>query len=505
MLTNGHQRSFPSILLRILLLACSVPACTPKISPPRLVLLFMPCTVNRSFLSPYQPSVPYTPNFARLAEQGIVFDRHQTETGQSGPAFASILSGTQATRHGVFRHPTRIHDRVLLIAEAFEQAGFETWFWADHVMASPDLNYGQGVSPARTKWQPGGARRRGAAEGFLKGDDPTFLEILERLANDPELRAFAMTNFTVTHSQYDADALPAFCDSFPARCNILLPRERRRYVELYRKHVFGWMFDFDGTAAQLGLDEVETGRFVMAVELLYAANIHRLDTLLGEVLDAIERAGLSEESLIAVTSDHGEILYRPNAIYAFTHGFALASEVLQVPWLIRGPGLEPQRYEGVTRSIDVLPTLAGLAAVPLPGPAPEGVDLSVALRDGTPARKLLAFSHTALFPNPDISGPMHAHVSPEQMWVAVRDGDRVYKLIPDGVQTRMLVYDWATDWMEMNDLYDPSDPVQRDFEARLKTYKRELVASFHQRARENPEELPFEEQQELLRSLGYIE
>ena len=116
MLTNGHQRSFSSILLRILLLACSVPACTLKTSPPRLVLLFMPCTVNRSFLSPYQPSVPYTPNFARLAEQGIVFDRHQTETGQSGPAFASILSGTQATRHGVFRHPTRIHDRVLLIA-----------------------------------------------------------------------------------------------------------------------------------------------------------------------------------------------------------------------------------------------------------------------------------------------------------------------------------------------------------------------------------------------------
>ena len=71
---------------------------TPEGRPPqpRLVLLYATCSVNRDFLSPYNAAVDFTPELAEFPRGGSVFLRHWSEAGQSGIAFASIFSGTQA-------------------------------------------------------------------------------------------------------------------------------------------------------------------------------------------------------------------------------------------------------------------------------------------------------------------------------------------------------------------------------------------------------------------------
>ena len=61
------SRGFLCILSTSLLLACSA-----TVKEPRLVLLYMPCTLSREFLEPYEPST-LTPNFQRLADEGVVF------------------------------------------------------------------------------------------------------------------------------------------------------------------------------------------------------------------------------------------------------------------------------------------------------------------------------------------------------------------------------------------------------------------------------------------------
>ena len=155
---------------------------------PRLVLLYAPCTVNKHYLSPYAPSVGYTPHLQAFAEESTVFRRHQTEAGQSGIAYASIFSGAGATRHGAFRHPVTLSDDLYLVSEAFADQGYETFFWNGHLLGGP--NYGQGV-PAGNLWPRG-----------LVADDARFQAILERLRSDESYRAFVMTNFTVTHGPY---------------------------------------------------------------------------------------------------------------------------------------------------------------------------------------------------------------------------------------------------------------------------------------------------------------
>ena len=115
---------------------------------PRLVVLYATCTLNKDFLSPYEPAIPYTPNLSRFASEGIVLQRHVTEDGQSGIAFASLYAGVQADRHGVYFHPRELPASLELVTEAFANGGYETFYWSGQPMAAAELGYAQGVPPA---------------------------------------------------------------------------------------------------------------------------------------------------------------------------------------------------------------------------------------------------------------------------------------------------------------------------------------------------------------------
>lgn len=130
-------------LASLLLVSCGSGAKTP----PRLVLLYATCSLNKDFLAPYDSGISFTPVLDAFRREALVFPRHHTESGQSGTSFASLFSGTQAMHHGVYRHPTRLGDEPLLITEAYADAGYETFAFLGHPMASASLNFAQGVAP----------------------------------------------------------------------------------------------------------------------------------------------------------------------------------------------------------------------------------------------------------------------------------------------------------------------------------------------------------------------
>ena len=90
-------------------------------------------------------SIPFTPSLAAFARDSVVFEKHDTETPESGIAYASIFTGSQSDRHKVFHHPSILKDGLPTIARTFAANGYECWFWAGHPMANAALNYGQGV------------------------------------------------------------------------------------------------------------------------------------------------------------------------------------------------------------------------------------------------------------------------------------------------------------------------------------------------------------------------
>ena len=485
---------------------------------PRLVILYATCTLAKGELSPYAPAVDWTPRLDEFARRGVVFARHQTETGFSGVAFASIFSGRQADRHGVFTHPTRLDERVPLITASFAEAGFDVWFWGDHAMASPALGYARGtplaqiISGSADFTSPDPRRAHPEREAFLRGDDPRFLRLLDRLREEPGRRALVVTNFTVTHAPYSIAWLADLCRDVPSTCADR-PARLEETAEFFWRHYVDLSWNFEATVSRLGLSQEDVARIARVANLLYRANVHRLDGLFGDVVDAIEARGLLEESVIAFTADHGEVLHRDGAIFHWNHGFALAPESLGVPWLLMAPGVAPGRWSGVTRSIDVFPTLAGLAGVPIPDGAVDGENLAPALRGERPPPVLQAFSHTAVLPPALLRASLarggtrldalHAGRGAEGIWVALRDGDRVYKIVRfgPGAGFERRVYDLDADPTETRNLYHPDDADQAHVFEMLERKRQDLLRAFDAFAPAHPEPGSLD----LLRRLGYLE
>lgn len=361
---------------------------------PRLALLYATCTVNKFYLSPYNRSVTFTPFIGRFAAESAVFMKHQSECGQSGTAYASILTGNQADKHGVFDHPRVMDESNYLITEAFKENGYDTFLCATHPMANYGLAYGQGVQPENNH------------ERYLTGNDDALDEILEKLSIDRDYRVLIVTLFTVTHGLYtfilnEADSSAQTLPGEFIKTGLTV-EEFNEHKELYlsfNRSGFSLSFDFPETIRKLGFSQQDLEKFVKAVEYLYKCGIRWLDLLFGSLIAELARRGLLDESLIIFTADHGETLYRDNTFFKFTHGFQLAPEVLTVPLIVRAPrlGIGGQNHFFVTRSTDVFPSVAGLAGVRIPEEKkPDGIDLSPVITGQARPPVLPAFSHTAL-------------------------------------------------------------------------------------------------------------
>ena len=480
---------------------------------PRLVLLYAPCTVNRDVLSAYAAGVRYTPNLAAFARESVVFQRHQTETDQSGPAYASLFAGAQADRHGIYRHPARLADELYLVAEAFADQGYETHFWSGHPMASADLNYGQGVLPGHVHH-----RKPGVADLYsLTANDADFAAILERLRRDPAARAFVQVAFTVTHGPYapvDPRAAADFRREHPAEWPSLPDAEVDRWARLYSANYLRWQWDFEAMARESGLSPDELARFAEVVRLHYKISVRLLDHCFGRLVDTIRAAGLLEQSLIAFTADHGETLDRASALFKWTHGLEITPESIEVPLVIRLPGPRPRAavYDGVSRSIDVYPTLAGLSGFSAgPSRGVDGVDLSASVLGRQPPPALGAFSHSTLL-GPELVDQFrgwlvsryHPSTDPADMWVSVRDGNQYARLRRlEDARWGFDLFDLARRPLSAPAPLDLARRPERELARELEGYKARLLARYAQGGAART--LQEAEARERLRALGYIQ
>ena len=277
-------------------------------------------------------------------------------------------------------------------------------------------------------------------------------------------------------------------------------------------------YNFPSAAEKYDLQGERLKELVDALELIYKSRVSYTDAVFGGLVRAVDEQGLMGESLIAFTTDHGETLYRENSIFKWSHSFDFAPDVINVPFIVRGPGIKPGRYAAVSSSADVFPTLAALAGVPVAkGQATFGSNLAKSLTEGATPSERMVFSHTGLWPPVGrrrwwMSQPhllkFHPRYDPDAIWVSARANDLLVKYRYDGAGKFIYeAFDLAADPKETRNIFDPEDPRQRRLVEQLGRYRKILIDA-HVDPREKPPEGPQPDEAmmvEQLRALGYID
>jgi arylsulfatase A-like enzyme len=155
-------------------------------------------------------------------------------------------------------------------------------------------------------------------------------------------------------------------------CNHLPYRSREPYLSMFSDPDYqgpnknGVDFDID---AFIGGTDLESKwkalppKEVKQIRALYDGSTRQFDDCVGRILDALKANGLTDNTIVVVTSDHGDDHYEPGVTLGHGLTFNGGGQANHVPMIVHVPGSEPQVIPETVRLIDLIPSLAELIGV----------------------------------------------------------------------------------------------------------------------------------------------
>ncbi len=323
------------------------------------VLLVSIDTLRADRVGAYGGPAGTTPRLDELAGRSVVHEEAWSTAPYTLPSHVSLLTGQMPGVHGVQRPGERIDPlRSPLLSELLRERGWVTGAFTGGGLVDPTFGFGRGFQrygTIDTVVDLDSARIRGVLDArpdrdlALVEDNslPSVIEWIERHADE----SFFLFFHTYQVHEYDppAEHLAAlgFAPKGPAdRAIHVLRTEHGTPTDDQRRRLFE----------------------------LYDAALHCADAAVGEILDALERLGLSDDTIVVVTSDHGEEIGERGTV---NHGHSLHQEILHVPLFVHVPGRPAGRSSTPVSIADVAPTILDALDLPLP-PLVQGRSL---LRD----------------------------------------------------------------------------------------------------------------------------
>lgn len=314
------------------------------------ILLISVDTLRPDFLSCYNPQTGNTPNIDQLAEDGILFRRAISSSPWTLPSMASIMTGLPNAVHTATKPFTPLPDTLQTLAEIMRDNGYMTAAIGDNQFLKPMYNVSQGFREYNFFPKPE------QFVGYSLGAKIVFTWLFPRALLD-EATTTDLTRFTLDWIESNRD------HDFFFWLHYFDPHMPYKPPQPYLPSI-GWIL---GTEA---LDEIRSGKFVPnltereGIRMLYNGEIHYVDDNIGHIIDALREYNLYDESLIILTSDHGEEFWEHGG---FEHGHTLYDEVIHVPLIVKLPASLSGTYQrqiSTTVSIQcILPTILELCGI----------------------------------------------------------------------------------------------------------------------------------------------
>jgi arylsulfatase len=391
----------------------------PRPDPARVLIVFID-TLRADHMTIYGHDKATTPKLEAWAQRAAVFENARSVAPWTLPSARTLVTGAVPERWG----------KVPTLSDQVRDAGWATSFIVGNVYLSSNFGLSEGWGEHRAINWPSADVQVSRALDFLKAH--------------PDRPSLQIVHFMDTHLPYS---------------------EPRRYRNLFAGE----------TPEQLGDDtfhhkEVKKAASAMGAEGKqyirdrYDNNLRVVDDEVWRLLDA-----MPEDSLVVIMSDHGEEFWEHGGL---EHGHSLYDELLHVPLIVKGPGIEAGRFAEPTSLLDIAPTIA------------QHLGLSQSGMDGWPLQDLIDGSRQSDFADRALAfgRPLYG----TRRWGVLWDGHKY--MVHEG---RERLHDLRTDGAEQTNLRKADTDIEPWLAAMAKGMKTEVSMGFrlHATAKKSPDPL----------------
>jgi arylsulfatase A-like enzyme len=384
--------------------------------PARNVVVLLIDTLRESKVHAYYPKTRVkTPAIDEFASQGVLFERPQSPENWTKPAVASVLTSLHPATHKTKEDASKLPKSALMLSEVYKKAGFKTASFIANGYVSNAFGFDQGwdhyTNYIRESRNTNASNVFGEAQGWIeKNKDGRFFVYIQTI--DP-------------HVPYDPPA---------------------EFLQMYDPEPYSGQVKNRRTHLMLDEAKKNPGKYTFTkrdkerIEALHDGEISYHDEYFGKFLVKLRELGLDENTLIVVTSDHGEEFQEHGS---WGHGHSVYQELLGVPLMFRWPGVIPAnaRIGPVVSTMDIAPTVLEATRVPIPEQF-EGRSLLGFMRGDWPVGPHVAFSDFL----------DHRRV--------IRGGD--WKMIIRGNLSHV-IFDLANDYWEKQELDGSKHPIAQRY------------------------------------------
>ncbi|MDG2306222.1 MAG: sulfatase [Candidatus Binatia bacterium] len=449
---------------------------------PNLLLITVD-TLRADHLSAYGYRLPTSPNLDRLAGEGVRFSDATVPWPKTWPAVASMLTGKYPATTGVRMYPRRpLPQDHETLAELLSRAGYETAAVVANVNVSSKFGFDQGFDTFVESWEAGLEAATGST---------TF-------ANDPgEVKEFTGARVVTDQALELLDDLAA-AEPFFLWLHYIDPhgpyRPPPEYDGLWADEYevkdvpFEAMPLYQRQYDEAGAPITNISHYIAQ----YDREIRFFDDQLQRLLDELAARGLRDDTLLVLTSDHGESL--DDDLYLLEHGAAPYQPTAGVPFVLVFPGrIPPGRVvEAPVGLIDLLPTLAAMLDLPSL-PAVQGRSLVATWADSPTAPNDYVFLESGAYE------PSQLSVRKGKWKLARLRAPRDRQMFD---RREFELYDIKADPGEENDLADSHPALVAELQTALNDWRSDTPPYA------GPENAEMKEvdsrTQALLRALGYV-
>jgi uncharacterized sulfatase len=407
-------------------------------APGKMNVLFIAVDDLNTCLGCYGHPVVKTPNIDRLAARGVRFERAYCQYPLCNPSRISLLSGRRPDTTKIYLDGVAAREHlsgVDLLPEYFRRFGY---FTAHVGKIGGAVRWDVSVRGWHVEKEGGPMRLEWRATKNKDEDEPdghTARQVVRLLEEHKGKPFFIAAGFGRPHLPFVAPQ--KYFDLYPPE-RIELPKEPADV----RKNVPPIAFNRHKEKLP-----AEQARQATAA---YFACVSFMDAQLGVVLDALDRLGLWDSTVVVFWSDHGFNLGQHGGLWRKA---SLFEECARVPLIVAAPGKrQGAASPRLAELVDLYPTLTQLCKLPRPEGL-EGASLAALLDDPQQPWKKAAFIQVA-------HGREH-----EVMGRSVRTERYRYTEWDEGKQGTEL-YDHATDPRELTNL--AMDPASASTVAELR-------------------------------------